>query len=81
MSRYRVQYAPPADAARRSMPAAVRAPFDAGMTRLAGDPYAHGSTPIKGEQDRREATVAGVVIRYYVAKAVLMVTVVRIVYV
>ena len=80
MSRYRIAYAPPADQARRAMPAALRARFDTAMTRLATDPYGHRSVPLKGDDDRREATVAGVVIRYYVARAVLTVTVVRVVF-
>lgn len=64
MSRYRLQYAPPADQARRSMPHALRVAFDAGMQRLAADPYGHGSTPVKGDESRREATVGSVVVRY-----------------
>ncbi|MFD5114268.1 hypothetical protein ACFWNG_18460 [Streptomyces sp. NPDC058391] len=77
MSRYRIQYAPPADQARHTMPQALRAAFDAGMQRLAADPYGHGSTPVKDADDRREATINTVVIRYYVSDKV---TVVRIVY-
>jgi hypothetical protein len=49
--------------------------------RLAADPYGHDSTPVKDVADRREATVSGVVIRYYVSDTVLTVTVVRIVYI
>lgn len=81
MSQYLIAYAPPADDARRKMPADLLARFDAGMRALASDPYGHGSAPLRGERDRREATVAGVAIRYYIAKTVLTVTVVRIVYV
>ncbi|MER7398903.1 hypothetical protein ABT381_25740 [Streptomyces sp. NPDC000151] len=62
------------------MDTALRTRFDAGMHRLADDPYGHGSAAIKTERERREATVAGVVIRYYVSESVLTVTVVRIVY-
>ncbi|MEO3972659.1 hypothetical protein [Streptomyces sp. CAU 1734] len=60
---------------------ALRVRFDFAMLRLAADPYGHGSTPIRGDQDRREATVAGVVVRYYVSASVLTVSVVRVVYV
>ncbi|MEU3188671.1 hypothetical protein ABZ707_31410 [Streptomyces sp. NPDC006923] len=63
------------------MPSALRAVFDAGMRRLASDPYGHGSTPVKADADRREATIGGVVVRYYISAAVLMVTVVRVVYI
>lgn len=81
MSRYQIQYAPPADQARHTMPRALRTAFDAGMQRLAADPYGHDSTPVKDVADRREATVSGVVIRYYVSDTVLTVTVVRVVYI
>ncbi|MER5771022.1 hypothetical protein [Streptomyces sp. NPDC001985] len=63
------------------MGTALRARFDAAMHHLAAAPYGHGSTPIKGDHDRREATVAGVVVRYYVSATVLTVSVVRVVYV
>ncbi|MGI5528307.1 hypothetical protein ACQEVX_13090 [Streptomyces syringium] len=63
------------------MPQALRVSFDAGMRRLTSDPYGHGSTRVKDDADRREATVSGVVVRYYISAAVLTVTVVRIVYV
>ncbi|MCS0635072.1 hypothetical protein NX801_05245 [Streptomyces sp. LP05-1] len=63
------------------MPRALRDTFDAGLRRLAAEPYGLGSTPVKGDPDRREATVGGVVVRYYVSASVLTVTVVRAVYV
>ncbi|MER5974207.1 hypothetical protein ABT112_31630 [Streptomyces sp. NPDC002055] len=62
------------------MPRALRTAFDTGMQRLAADPYGHASTPVKADADRREATVSGVVVRYYVSNTVLTVTVVRVVY-
>lgn len=81
MTGYRLQYAPPADQALDSMDAALRTRFDSGMrTLLIPDPYGHGSAPIGRDDDRREATVSGVVIRYYVSRSVLTVTVVRVVY-
>jgi len=80
VSRYRLQYAPPADEARRSMPPAQRSAFDAGMLDLAAAPYGMGSAPVKDDPDRREATVSDVVVRYYVSNAVLTVTVVRVIY-
>ncbi|AOT60113.1 MULTISPECIES: hypothetical protein [Streptomyces] len=82
MTRYRLQYAPPADLALDSMGAALRSRFDTGMrTWLVPDPYGYGSVPIGTDDDRREATVSGVVIRYYVSRGVSTVTVVRVVYV
>ncbi|MFC9067905.1 hypothetical protein [Streptomyces harbinensis] len=63
------------------MPTALLAKFDAAMRPLAADPYGNGSEPVDGERDRRQAVAAGVLVRYYVASAVLTVTVVRIVYV
>ncbi|MFI1205651.1 hypothetical protein ACH4VR_40575 [Streptomyces sp. NPDC020883] len=63
------------------MPRSLRISFDAGMQKLAADPYGQGSTPVKADADRREATVSGVVVRYYVSTTVLTVTVVRAVYV
>ena len=80
MSRYRIEYAPVAAAARKAMPGQLRARFDNEMKSLAANPYGGGSTPVKGEQDRRDAAVAGVAIRYYVSRAVLTVTVVRAVF-
>jgi hypothetical protein len=63
------------------MPHALRVAFDAGMQRLVADPYGHGSSPVKGDESRREATVGSVVVRFYVSDAVLIVTVVRVVYI
>ncbi|WP_240107919.1 hypothetical protein [Streptomyces sp. MUM 203J] len=64
------------------MDGALRARFDSGMRALlAPDPYGRGSAPIDRDPDRREATVSGVVIRYYVSRSVLTVTVVRLVFV
>jgi hypothetical protein len=80
VSRYRIEYAPAAEVSRKAMPGPLRARFDAAMNGLAADPYGHGSTAVKGEQDRREATVAGVAIRYYVSQTILTVTVVRAVF-
>ncbi|MFJ3713813.1 hypothetical protein OG204_00805 [Streptomyces sp. NBC_01387] len=81
MSRYRLQYAPPADQARAAMDTSLRTRFDTGMRRITTDPYGQGSAPVGKDDDRREAAVAGVVIRYYVSQNVLVVTVVRAVYI
>ncbi|MFJ4774316.1 hypothetical protein ACIP88_35300 [Streptomyces uncialis] len=62
----------------KQLPSAEK--FRTAMGRTLGqDPYGHGSRAVDRERDRREATVAGVFIRYYVAQNVLKVTVVRMV--
>ncbi|MFJ8314030.1 MULTISPECIES: hypothetical protein [unclassified Streptomyces] len=54
--------------------------FKAAMeSTLGSDPYGYGSTQVGGDRDRREATVTGVIVRYYVSESVLTVTVVRLV--
>ncbi|MFI6983959.1 hypothetical protein ACIBSV_35810 [Embleya sp. NPDC050154] len=76
---YRVAYTPDAEVERAHLAPERRKRFDAGMTGMAADPYAHGST-LGGDRDRREATVAGVAfIRYVVSAAVVTVTVVKLV--
>ncbi|MFI9721858.1 hypothetical protein ACIHFE_19730 [Streptomyces sp. NPDC052396] len=62
------------------MDGARRSRFESALRAMAEDPYGHGSTPINKEEDRREATVADVVVRYYVSESVLTLTVVRLVY-
>lgn len=80
MSRYRIQYAPQADAARQAMPRERRQQFEKAMTRTLGsDPYGGGSVPIGQDKDRREITVGGVFVGYYVSQAVLVVTAVQLV--
>ncbi|MFJ2114269.1 MULTISPECIES: hypothetical protein [unclassified Streptomyces] len=75
---YRISYAPPTDDSLSKM-------RDAGAFlhtmegTLGLDPYGHGSTPVKGEHDRRESTVSGAIVLYYVSRSVLTVTVVRLV--
>ncbi|MET9495748.1 hypothetical protein [Streptomyces sp. NPDC006552] len=54
--------------------------FRAEMARtLSHDPYGHGSSSVSGERDRREATIGGAIVLYYVSGTVLTVTVVRMV--
>jgi hypothetical protein len=75
---YRITYAPPADDTLVKMRNADT--FRGAMERTIGqDPYGHGSTPVKGERDRCEATILGVIVLYYVSGSVLTVTVVRLV--
>lgn len=81
MSRYRVQYAPTAQAALEAMDRSLRNSFEQGMRQLASDPYGHGSCAVKGEKDRRQAVVARVTITVYCLSpdpGILMVSVVRI---
>ncbi|NEE11858.1 hypothetical protein G3M58_36050 [Streptomyces sp. SID7499] len=50
------------------------------MARTLGqEPYGHASSAVKSERDRREATVSGAIVLYYVSRSVLTVTVVRLV--
>ncbi|WP_435897429.1 hypothetical protein [Streptomyces tsukubensis] len=42
-------------------------------------PYGHGSEAMRGERDRRTATVRNAFVVYYVAQAALPVTAVRLV--
>ncbi|PZT75657.1 MULTISPECIES: hypothetical protein [unclassified Streptomyces] len=75
---FRISFAPPADDTLAKM-----RDGDAFRDRMAAtlgaEPYGHGSTAVKGEHDRREATVAGAIVLYYVSGSVLTVTVVRLV--
>ncbi|MFF7246291.1 hypothetical protein ACFZBU_20545 [Embleya sp. NPDC008237] len=78
MSRYRVQYANEArdalsklsDGQRRSLERDVE-------SSIGNDPYGCGSSPVKGNRDRRDVTVSGVFLRYEVSNAVLVVSVLR----
>lgn len=75
---YRITYAPPADDTLAKMRNAEL--FRDAMVRTVGqDPYGHGSTAVRGERDRREVTVRGAIVLYYVSGSVLTVTVVRLV--
>ncbi|MEU8700114.1 hypothetical protein ACIQM0_24055 [Streptomyces sp. NPDC091387] len=75
---FRISYAPPADDTLAKMPDGDV--FRDRMARSLGhEPYGHGSSAVKEEHDRREATVAGAIVLYYVSGSVLTVTVVRLV--
>ena len=76
--RYCITYAPPADDTLAKMRNAQV--FRNAMERSIGrDPYAHGSAEVRGDRDRREATVLGAIALHYVSGSVLTVTVVRLV--
>ncbi|MCS0639311.1 hypothetical protein NX801_27465 [Streptomyces sp. LP05-1] len=54
--------------------------FRSAMERTLGrDPYGHGSVAMNGERDRRTVTVGGAFVVYYVARAALTVTAVRLI--
>jgi hypothetical protein len=75
---YRITYAPSADDTLAKMRNAEA--FRGAMVRTIGrDPYGHGSAAVRGERDRREVTVLGAIVLYYVSSSVLTVTVVRLV--
>ncbi|WP_328887838.1 hypothetical protein [Streptomyces sp. NBC_00316] len=76
--RFRISYAPPTDDTLAKMRDGET--FRDEMARTLGhDPYGHGSSAVKSEHDRREATVLGAIVLYYVSGSVLTVTVVRLV--
>ncbi|MEO3751032.1 hypothetical protein [Streptomyces sp. B6B3] len=63
------------------MPTDLRTRFEGEIKKTLGrDPYGHGSASISGEKDRREATVAGVIVVYYVSRTVMIVTAVKLVF-
>ncbi len=72
---FRISYAPPADDTLAKMRGGES--FRDEMARTLGqEPYGHASSAVKSERDRREATVAGAIVLYYVSRSV---TVVRLV--
>ncbi|MFD3485001.1 hypothetical protein [Streptomyces sp. NPDC058665] len=78
MSRYQIAYAPVAEEILKKIGNAGA--FRSRMKQTLGrDPYGHGSEAMKGERDRRTATIQGVFVVYYVAQAALTVTAVRLV--
>lgn len=75
---FRISYAPPADDTLAKMRDSWS--FRDEMARTLGqEPYGHASSAVKSEEDRREATVSGAIVLYYVSRSVLTVTVVRLV--
>lgn len=75
---HRVTYAPPADDTLTKMGDAEA--FRAELVRTLGRaPYDHGSTPVRDDPDRREATVRSAIVLYYVSASVHTLTVVRLI--
>ncbi|MEU0524895.1 hypothetical protein [Streptomyces niveus] len=69
MSRYRVQYAPAAQAVLKAMDRGLRNSFEQGSGSWRPIRYGHGSCAVKGEKDRRQAVVARVTIAVYYVSA------------
>ncbi|MFF6976027.1 hypothetical protein ACFZA8_32640 [Streptomyces tsukubensis] len=78
---YRIEYADAARAAIRAMNPAARSAFEAGMRKIAADPYGPGTGPANSprEPDRRSATVGSYIAVYYVSRPVLTITTVHII--
>ncbi|WP_235618843.1 hypothetical protein [Embleya scabrispora] len=78
MSRYYVQYSDEAEDGLKPLSAArIRAFKSTVDSTIGNDPYGHGSSQVGSDRDRRDATIAGVVIRYDVSGSVLAVSVTR----
>ncbi|GAA2258689.1 hypothetical protein GCM10010232_56410 [Streptomyces amakusaensis] len=76
--RYRIAFAPAAEEALGKL--ASPTGFRTAVARTLGtDPYGHGSTPVGGDKDRREAVVSRVIVRYMVSTRILTDTVVRLI--
>ncbi|MER5769881.1 hypothetical protein [Streptomyces sp. NPDC001985] len=76
----RLAYTDDARAERRSLSPERRKRFEEGMAVVSRDPYGCGSSPVRDDRDRRDATVARVAfITYLVSESVVTVTVVRLV--
>ncbi|MEV4434742.1 hypothetical protein [Streptomyces sp. NPDC049585] len=80
MSTYRVAYTNEARAGRDVIPAERKKAFDTGIAALAGDPYGCGSAAVRGDADRRDASIGSVAfVRYEVSPAVITITVLRVI--
>ncbi|MYW05244.1 hypothetical protein [Streptomyces sp. SID3343] len=73
MSKYRVQYTNNALTGYNALSASTRKAFDAAVDSMSYSPRNHGSA-IRGNPDRRSATLAGVITEYEVSSGVLVVT-------
>jgi hypothetical protein len=75
---YHVQYSDLAERGLSGLPAANRAVVKGEIERTIGrDPYGCGSSPVRGNKDRRSASVSTVIIEYEVSASVLVVTVLK----
>ncbi|MFF4530445.1 hypothetical protein ACFY1P_14335 [Streptomyces sp. NPDC001407] len=77
---YRIAYTDDAGVQRRSLAAERRKLVENGMTALAQNPYGCGSSAVRGDRDRRDATIGNVAfITYLISTSVVTVTVVKLV--
>ncbi|MCK8678431.1 hypothetical protein [Streptomyces lichenis] len=76
--RFQIAYAPVAEETLKKVsdPAGFRSRMEQTLGRV---PYGHGSQPMRGERDRRTATIRNVFVVCYVAQAALTVTTVRLI--
>ncbi|MFD4830642.1 hypothetical protein ACFWPV_12430 [Streptomyces uncialis] len=82
MAKFRIQYAGQAEKAYAGMDRTYRQRFDTQMnSKLGQNPYGHGSSPVKRgqEEHRRQITIAGSIVQYYIGDQVAVVTAVQIV--
>ncbi|MYS82757.1 hypothetical protein [Embleya scabrispora] len=78
MSRYYVAYTNRAENDLSGLPSANRAVVKREIENSIGnDAYGCGSSPIRGDKDRRSASVSTVIIEYEVSASVLTVTVIH----
>ncbi|MFF1420534.1 hypothetical protein [Streptomyces sp. NPDC058280] len=75
---YRIVFAPVAEEALGKLASPNH--FKTTVARTLGaNPYAHGSMPVGGDGDRREAVVSCVIVRYMISAGILTITDVRII--
>ncbi|MEU3600548.1 hypothetical protein ABZ714_17790 [Streptomyces sp. NPDC006798] len=77
---YRIAYTDEAGAGRAALGRIRRKEFDTGVAALSRDPYGVGSCGVRGNRDRRDASIGRIaVVRYEVSPGVVTVTVLRVV--
>ncbi|MET7297797.1 hypothetical protein [Embleya sp. NPDC005575] len=78
MSRYYVAYTDRAETGLAGLSSSSKASVKAAIERSIGnDTYGCGSSSVRGDKDRRSASVSTVIIEYEVSASMLTVTVVR----
>ncbi|MFE3205956.1 hypothetical protein [Embleya sp. NPDC059237] len=76
---WRIQYANAAEAALAKLSDSRRREIVAAADATIGrDPYGYGSSPIRGNRDRREATIANAFVNYEVSPTVIVITVMQV---
>jgi len=71
--RYHVQYSDNAMSGYNALATAKKREFDAEVKLLAWTPYSFGDS-VRGDRDRRSASLAGVITEYEVSPGVLVIT-------